>query len=100
MDTTDDKLRKEQELEEQMAALQQELATVRAENRTVVVADVKAKIKRYGITRSELASAFTVRRRSSKSTEPKLNADGSVRKKRGRRTKQQIAEANEGNVIE
>lgn len=95
MDTTDDKLRKEQELEAQMAALQQELATVRAANRTAMVADVKEKIKRYGITRTELASAFPVLRRSKKSTEPKLNADGSVRKKRARRSKQEDADATE-----
>lgn len=89
MDDMDDSLRKEQELEAQMQALKDELAAVRAANRNAAVADVKAKIKRYAITRTELASSFPVLRKPRSSAEPTLNADGSVRKKRGRKPKQQ-----------
>ncbi|PTE14439.1 H-NS histone family protein [Phaeovulum veldkampii] len=89
MDDMDDSLRKEQELEAQMQALKNELAAVRAANRDAAVADVKAKIKRYAITRTELASSFPVLRKPRSSAEPTLNADGSVRKKRGRKPKQQ-----------
>lgn len=89
MDDMDDSLRKEQELEAQMQALKDELAAVRAANRDAAVADVKAKIKRYAITRTELASSFPVLRKPRSSAEPTLNADGSVRKKRGRKPKQQ-----------
>ena len=89
MDDMDDSLRKEQELEAQMQALQEQLDAVRAANREAVVADVKAKIKRYAITRTELATAFPVLRKPRTSAEPTLNADGTVRKKRGRKPKQQ-----------
>lgn len=88
MDDMDDSLRKEQDLEAQMQALRQQLEAVRAANRDAAVADVKAKIKRYAITRTELASSFPVLRKPRSSADPALNADGSVRKKRGRKPKQ------------
>lgn len=84
MDDMDDSLRKEQELEAQMQALQEQLDAVRAANRDAAVADVKAKIKRYAITRTELATAFPVLRRSSNTV---LDASGGAvqtKKRRGR----------------
>lgn len=89
MDDMDDSLRKEQELEAQMQALQAQLAEIRAANRDAAIADVKAKIKRYAITRTEVAAAFPVLRKPRASAAPTLNADGTVRKKRGRKPKQQ-----------
>ncbi|NRP25219.1 hypothetical protein XMM379_001913 [Aliiroseovarius sp. xm-m-379] len=95
MDDMDDSLRKEQELEAQMQALKDELAAVRAANRDAVVADVKAKIKRYAITRTELATAFPVLRKPRASTRSKVNADGTIPKKRGRKPKQQTQDSAE-----
>lgn len=80
----------EEELEAELLEVKAKLDAVRAANREAVLADVKAKIKKYSITRTELATAFPVLRRSSTtSSEPVLNADGTVRKKRGRKPKQQ-----------
>ena len=54
-------------------------------------ADVKAKIKKYSITRTELATAFPVLRKTKDTpVELVLNADGTIRKKRGRKPKQQM----------
>lgn len=88
----DDSLRKEHELEAQMAALAAELDKLRAANRDAALADVRAKIKRYSITRTELAASFPVLRRPRSSTEPALNKDGTVRKKRGRKPKSQVVD--------
>lgn len=78
----------EEELEAELLDVKAKLDAVRAANREAVVADVKAKVKKYGITRTELASAFPMLRRSSKSSnEVYLNDDGTVRKKRGRKPK-------------
>lgn len=80
----------EEELETELLEVQSKLDALRAANRTAVLADVKVKIKKYNITRTELATAFPVLRRSSAaSNEPMLNANGTVRKKRGRKPKQQ-----------
>jgi len=79
----------EDELEAQLREVQAKLDLVRAANREAAIAEVKDKIRKYSITRTELAAAFPVLRRSSSSTEPALNKDGSVRKRRGRRPKQQ-----------
>lgn len=95
MDDMGDSFHKEQELEAQMQALQEELDAVRAANRDAAVADVKAKIKRYAITRTELVTAFPVLRKASTGTRSKLNADGSAPKKRGRKPKQQAQETTE-----
>ncbi len=79
----------EEELEAELLDVKAKLDAVRAANREAVIADVKAKVKKYGITRTELASAFPMLRRSSKSSrKPALNADGTERKKRGRKPKQ------------
>lgn len=81
-------MNEEDKLEAQLKEVQAKLDAVRAANREAVLTDVKAKIKKYGITRTELASAFPVLRRSSaSSSEPVLNADGTVRKRRGRKPK-------------
>lgn len=78
----------EEELEAELLDVKAKLDAVRAANREAVIADVKAKVKKYGITRTELASAFPMLRRSSKSSsKTKLNADGTERKKRGRKPK-------------
>lgn len=83
----------EEELEAQLREVQAKLDAVRAANREVVLAEVKDKIKKYGLTRTELATAFPVLRKPRNSTEPELNADGTVRKKRGRRSKAEIEAA-------
>lgn len=87
MDDIDDKLQKEVELETQMLALQKQLADLRAANRADVVADVKAKIKRYAITKTELATAFPVLRRS------KADLAATTPKKRGRKPKVQASDS-------
>ncbi len=86
--STNNSLEKELALEAQMRALAAELDQLRATNRDTALADVREQIKRYKLTRTELASSFPVLRKS-KSTKPKLNADGSVPKKRGRKLKSQ-----------
>lgn len=86
-----DSLQKELELEAQMKALAAELEQLRAANRDAALADVRDKIKRYKITRTELATSFPVLRQPRTSAaQPTLNADGSVRKKRGRKPKSQM----------
>jgi hypothetical protein len=88
--STDDSLDKELALEAQMRAIAAELEQLRSVNREAALSDVRTKIKRYKITRTELASSFPVLRKSSvSSAPPKLNADGSVPKKRGRKLKSQ-----------
>lgn len=84
-----DSLQKELELEAQMKAIATELEQLRAANRDVALADVREKIKRYKLTRTELASSFPVLRQP-RSAQPTLNADGTVRKKRGRKPKSQM----------
>lgn len=81
-------MNEEDQLEAQLKEVQTKLEAVRAANREAALADVKAKIKKYGITRTEVASAFPVlRRASSPRKSPKLNADGTVPKRRGRKPK-------------
>lgn len=84
MDDMDDSLRKEQELEAQMQALKEQLAEIRAANRDAAIADVKAKIKRYAITRTELATAFPVLRRSSNTIQDEGTGTVQTKKRRGR----------------
>lgn len=95
MDDIEDSLRKEQELEAQMQVIKDKLTTIRAANRDAVVADVKAKIKRYAITRTELVTAFPVLRKASTGARSKLKADGTASKRRGRKPKQQLPDATE-----
>lgn len=86
-----DSLQKELELEAQMKAIAAELEQLRAANRDVALADVREKIKRYKITRTELAASFPVLRQPRTSAaQPTLNADGTPRKKRGRKPKSQM----------
>lgn len=81
----------EEELEAELLEVKAKLDAVRAANREAVLADVKAKIKKYSITRTELATAFPVLRKTKDTTvELVLNADGTIRKKRGRKPKQQM----------
>lgn len=87
MDDIDDKLQKEVELETQMLALQKQLADLRAANRADVVADVKAKIKRYAISKTELAAAFPVLRRS------KADLAAATTTKRTRKPKVQVSDS-------
>lgn len=87
-DSATDSLDKELAIEEQIRVLAAELDQLRAVNRDTALADVREKIKRYKITRTELASSFPVLRQPSVSASPtKLNADGSIPKKRGRKPK-------------
>ncbi|MFN3294230.1 MAG: hypothetical protein ACK4S2_13620 [Gemmobacter sp.] len=79
----------EEELEAQLREIQARLEAVRAANREAVLADVKAKIRKYAITRSELASVLPAAPRASAAA-PILNADGTPRKKRGRKSKAEI----------
>lgn len=89
MDTSE-----EDKLEAQLKEVQEQLKAVRAANRDAAVADVKEKIKRYGITRTELASAFPVLRKpSSTRKSSKLNADGTAPKRRGRKPKAEAGQA-------
>lgn len=83
----------EEQLEAQLREVQEKLNAVRAANREAVLTEVKDKIRKYGLTRTELASAFPVLRKPRASTAPELNADGTVRKKRGRRSKAEIEAA-------
>lgn len=83
----------EEQLEAQLREVQEKLNAVRAANRDAVLTEVKDKIKKYGLTRTELASAFPVLRKPGTSAAPELNADGTVRKKRGRRSKAEIEAA-------
>ena len=87
--STADSLQKELALEAQMQAIAAELEQLRAANRTAVLADVREKIKRYKLTRTELASSFPVLRQP-RVAEPAQNADGTPRKKRGPKPKSQV----------
>ena len=86
--SADDSLQKELALEAQMQAIAAELEQLRAVNRDAAVEDVKGKIKRYKITRTELATAFPVLRQP-RAPQPATNADGTQPKKRGRKPKSQ-----------
>lgn len=79
----------EEELETQLREIQARLQAVRAANREAVLADVKAKIRKYAITRTELASVLPASPRAPVAA-PVLNADGTPRKKRGRKSKAEI----------
>lgn len=83
----------EEELEAQLREVQAKLEAVRAANREAVLTEVKDKIRKYGLTRTELATAFPVLRKPRTGSAPALNADGTARKKRGRRSKAEIEAA-------
>lgn len=83
----------EEQLETQLREVQEKLNAVRAANRDAVLIEVKDKIKKYALTRTELASAFPVLRKPRTSSAKSANANGSVPKKRGRRSKAEIAAA-------
>lgn len=74
----------EEELEAELLEVKAKLDAVRAANREAVLADVKAKIKKYSITRTELATAFPVLRRPSKTIREETAGASTIKKRRGR----------------
>lgn len=89
----------EQELEAAYAEARRKLKEYRDANRSAVLADVRLKIVKYGITKQEVADAHDEEEEASATRKPRtshapaLNADGTVRKKRGRRSKAEIEAA-------